>query len=104
MKRSIIIFSLMLVSLVVFGQADTVVTVPGDGGVIKGVPGWLEAAIGLVIVLIPTALWAKGRYRLGKFVALGKVIADAVADRHVDANEIQLINKAFKELIAKEES
>jgi hypothetical protein len=74
MKKLITFFIFSLIALVAFGQTDTVEV---NEGLIEGVPAWLEAAIALVITLIPGGLLVKVNYRLGKFVALSKTLTDA---------------------------
>jgi len=82
-------------------EPDTVVI--ADPSLTDKLP-WLEWVIGAIVAVIPTIAWARGKFRLGKFVALAKVITAAVEDKRVDANELNAISKALKELIAKEEA
>lgn len=100
MKKSILlllVFSLM--SIVVFGQ-DTPVD---ENPTTTGLPSWLEAAFALLLTIIPSGFLVKANYRLGKFTALSKALTDAMSDNRVDNNEIEILRKALKELVAKQE-
>jgi len=102
MKNYISTFLLMAFAFVVGAQdPDTVVI--ADPSVTDKLP-WLEWVLGAVIAIVPTIAWARGKFRIGKFVALAKLIAEAVEDKRVDANELNAIAKALKELVAKEEA
>jgi uncharacterized RDD family membrane protein YckC len=102
MKKTILSILFALTCAVLFAQDSSVVI--DDGGDTSGLPGWLEAAIAFVIAVVPTTAWARAKYRLGKFVALVKVLNDSLADNTVDNSEIAKIRVGLKDLVAKEES
>jgi predicted pyridoxine 5'-phosphate oxidase superfamily flavin-nucleotide-binding protein len=100
MKKSILLFSLMLVSVVVFGQADPI----DENPTTTGLPSWLEAAVALLLAVVPSGFLVKAKYRLGKFVSLTDTLTKAMEDNRVDNNEITAIKNALKDLVKKEES
>lgn len=101
MKKSIVLFILTICAMTVFGQADTVLV---DGNeTTTGLPSWLEAAIALLLAIVPGGFLIKAKYRLGKFVALTDTLTKAMEDDRVDNNEITAIKNALKDLVKKEE-
>lgn len=99
MKKNILfIAALLLLSVVVFAQTDSVSVGDLEEPV---VPDWVSYAINAVLVFISGWL-AKAKLRLGKAVVLLQGLSDALADGNVSKGEISSLVKQARELVEKE--
>lgn len=93
--KTVIVFFLMLISIVSFGQIDTTATSGGFGGFYEKWGDLLWVVLG--------ALGVTGwlGYRLSKALALIRTVVDAFEDGKLTTPEAKAIGLAAQELVGK---